>query len=250
MRARVFGVPLDALTMDETVAACVTLAERGRYAHHVSLNAGKVVMLDDVQGLAECVEAADLVSADGQSVVWAARLLGVAVPERVAGIDLMDRLLAEAAIRAWPVFFLGAEEPVVRTMVDLARKRFDGLVVAGVRNGFFEDDARVAEEIRASGARLLLLGFPSPRKELFLAAQAESLGPLLAVGVGGSFDVWAGKTRRAPRWMQRWGLEWFYRFVQEPRRMWRRYLVGNARFVAQVAREARRGRKTREKGRP
>lgn len=114
--------------------------------------------------------------------------------------------------------------------------------MAGARNGYFSDDAAVADEVRASGARLLFVGISSPRKEEFLAAQLHRMGPVFAMGVGGSFDVVAGLTQRAPLWMQRAGLEWFYRFLQEPGRMWRRYLIGNARFVGLVIRERRRRR--------
>jgi N-acetylglucosaminyldiphosphoundecaprenol N-acetyl-beta-D-mannosaminyltransferase len=111
------------------------------------------------------------------------------------------------------------------------------VVVAGRRNGYFrsEEEPVVAEAVRASGARLLLVAISSPLKERFLARQLHRMGPVLAMGVGGSFEVWAGRTSRAPRLMQRAGLEWFYRFLQEPRRMWRRYLIGNARFIWIVA---------------
>ena len=112
-------------------------------------------------------------------------------------------------------------------------QRHPRLAVAGRRNGYFraDEEAGVGDAIRVSGARLVLVGISSPMKERFLARNLERMGPVLAMGVGGSFDVWAGKTTRAPAWMQRAGLEWFHRFAQEPRRMWRRYLVGNLRFA-------------------
>jgi N-acetylglucosaminyldiphosphoundecaprenol N-acetyl-beta-D-mannosaminyltransferase len=149
----------------------------------------------------------------------------------------MERLLAEAEQRGWPVFLLGATAETSDRFVEVVRKRYPGVPVVGRRDGYFADDAAVAEEIRASGAALLLVAIPSPRKEMFLAENLERMGSVLAVGVGGSFDVWTGKTRRAPTWMQRWGLEWLYRFGEEPGRMWRRYLIGNARFLALVGRE-------------
>jgi N-acetylglucosaminyldiphosphoundecaprenol N-acetyl-beta-D-mannosaminyltransferase len=156
----------------------------------------------------------------------------------VAGIDLMERLLAVAEAEGWPVYFLGAKDDVLADFEAEARRRLPRLVVASRRNGYFRPDEEpaVAETVRASGARLLLVAISSPLKERFLARQLHRMGPLLAMGVGGSFDVWAGRASRAPLWMQRSGLEWFYRFVQEPRRMWRRYLVGNARFGWMVLR--------------
>ena len=223
--------------MDQTVTRCRELIQTGRATQHVVINAGKVVMMEDIPGLREVISACSLVNADGQSIVWAARLLGIPVPERVAGIDLMERLLRLAEHEAYPVFFLGARQEMLEAFAAEVVRRFPRLQVARSRNGYFKDDAAVAQEIAASGASMLFVGISSPRKEFFLAEQLPRMGPIFAMGVGGSFDVWAGKTRRAPRWMQRAGLEWFYRFLQEPRRMWKRYMVGNTRFILLVAKE-------------
>lgn len=237
MRGELFGVPLDLLSMDETVDRCVQLIQEGRPTQHVVVNAGKVVMMEDVPGLRDIVASCDLVSADGQSIVWAGRFLGLDVPERVAGIDLMDRLLDEAEIRAWPVYFLGARSEVLDSCVAKLAELHPRLIIAGHRDGYFTDDEEVAGSIRESGARVLFVGISSPRKEQFLAEQLHKMGPVFAMGVGGSFDVLAGLTRRAPLWMQRSGLEWFYRFLQEPERMWKRYLVGNIKFCGIVLKE-------------
>ena len=219
--------------MDETVSRCRELVLSEHPAQHVVLNAGKCVLMEDEPDVREIVKRCDIVNADGQSVVWAARFLGTRVPERVAGIDLMGRLLALCEREGWPVYFLGATDDVLAAFEAEALRRHPRLPIAGRRNGYFQVDQEVgiAEMIRASGARLLLVGISSPLKERFLARNLERMGPLLAMGVGGSFDVWAGKTTRAPLWMQRAGLEWFHRFAQEPRRMWKRYLVGNLRFA-------------------
>jgi bacterial polymer biosynthesis proteins, WecB/TagA/CpsF family len=229
-RPTVFGVPLDLLTMEETVERCRRLVEERRPVQHVVLNAGKVVQMRDDPSLRDAIARCEIVNADGQSVVWAGRLLGIPVPERVAGIDLMERLVGEAEREGWPVYFVGARPEVLERFVAVVRERFPRLPVAGARNGYFDDDRAVADAIRESGARLLFVGISSPRKERFLAEQLPRMGGVFAMGVGGSFDVWAGLTRRAPRWMQRLGLEWLHRLLQEPRRMWKRYLVGNLRF--------------------
>jgi len=236
-RAVLFGLPLDLLTMQQTVERCQGLIEAARPAQHVVVNAGKVVMMQDVLGLREIIAGCDLVNADGQSIVWAGRLLGLPVPERVAGIDLMERLLALAEERRYRVFFLGATDEVLAGFTAEVLRRFPGIRIAGTHNGYFTDDEEIAARIAASGAQLLLVGISSPRKEFFLAEQLPRMGSILAMGVGGSFDVWAGKTRRAPAWMQRAGLEWLHRLLQEPRRMWKRYAVGNTRFLLLVARE-------------
>jgi len=229
-----FGVPLHPLTMAETVDRVEELVASGGAHQHVVLNAAKVVQVQDDPELRDIIRSCSLVNADGQSVVWAARLQGLDVPERVAGIDLMDQVLARAAERGWPVYFLGARDDVVRRVTELETQRHQGLVVAGWRNGYWtqEEEAAVVADVAASGAAVLFVAMPTPAKEHFLARHLDALGVRFAMGVGGSFDVVAGVTRRAPRWMQRLGLEWCYRLLQEPRRMFRRYLVGNSKFIA------------------
>ena len=202
------------------------------------INAGKCVLMEDTPDVREIVRQCEIVNADGQSVVWGARFLGISVPERVAGIDLMGRMIERCAQEGWSVYLLGATDDVLAAFEVEAVRRHPRLVVAGRRNGYFgeADEPAIADAIRSSGARMVLVGISSPKKERFLARHLERMGAVLAMGVGGSFDVWAGKTKRAPMWMQTVGLEWFFRFAQEPRRMWRRYLVGNARFAWLVIR--------------
>ena len=239
-------VVVDRLTFDESVSACTELVESGQFAQHVVINAGKCVQAADDPRLARIINEAALVNADGQSVVWATRYLGTPVPERVTGIDLMFALLKRAEDRAWKVYFLGAKPAVLDAALERLRELYPSLHIAGSRDGYFDDADAVARSIRDSGARVLFIAMPSPMKEYFVEEQAQTLGPLLAFGVGGSLDVVAGRTRRAPGWMQRAGLEWLYRLVQEPRRMWKRYAVGNTRFVRLVlaARREQRGRQT------
>ena len=237
-RAWVLDLPVDLLTLEESVDHAERLLATGRPHQHVVVNAAKVVKARTDEVLRESIEQASIVNIDGQAVVWAARFLGVDAPERVAGIDFMDALLARAAERGWSVYFLGATDEVVARTVEVEQERHPGLVVAGWRNGFWnpEDEAAVVAEVAATKPRILLLAMPTPRKERFAAAHLAALGANLVVGVGGSFDVVAGHTSRAPRWMQRAGLEWFHRLLQEPGRMWKRYLVGNTTFLALVLR--------------
>jgi N-acetylglucosaminyldiphosphoundecaprenol N-acetyl-beta-D-mannosaminyltransferase len=228
-----FGVPLHPYSMDETVERVERLIATGGAHQHIVLNAAKVVQLRDDPALGDIVRSCSIVNADGQSIVWAARMLGIPVPERVTGIDLMDRLLDRAEQLGWSVYFLGATDEVVRQVVEIQQMERPALRIAGSRNGFWrpEDEAEVVAQVAAAKPTVLLVAIPSPRKERFLAQHLDALGATFAMGVGGSFDVVAGVTRRAPKWMQRAGLEWCYRLLQEPRRMLRRYLVGNTRFV-------------------
>ena len=230
-KVELFGVPVDLLTIDETVARCQELIEQRRPVQHAFINAAETVMMEDVPGFRETLAACDIVNVDGQSIVWAARILGVALSGRVAGPDLMERLLDLAERKEYAVYFLGARAEVLKEFELAALRLHPRLAVAGRHHGYFDDDAAVADDIRRSGARLLFVAISSPRKEFFLSRNLDRIGPLFAMGVGGSFDLLAGKTRRAPHWMQRAGLEWLFRLIQEPRRMWKRYLIGNARFL-------------------
>ena len=241
----VFGVPLHPDTMGQTVTRIERLIDAGGAHQHVVLNAAKVVQMADDASLRDIVANCAVINADGQSIVWAARLLGAEVPERVTGVDLMQHLLDKAAERGWPVYFLGATEQVVADVVRIEQERHPGLAVAGWRNGFWtpEQEADVVAGVAASHATVLFVAMPTPRKERFLAEHLDALGVTFAMGVGGSFDIVAGVTRRAPLWMQRAGLEWAYRLLQEPRRMFKRYLVGNTRFILLTGREFRAARR-------
>ena len=236
-RVTVFGLPLDPLTFDDSLAACTRLVESGQFAQHVVINVSKVLLCVDDPSLRKGIWRADLVNADGMGIVWAGRALGILVPERVTGIDLMQALMRVAESRGWPVYLLGAKPEVLKDLIAFIANEYPRLEIAGYRDGYFNEDAKVAADVRASGAKILFLGLPSPRKEQFVEAQRAGFGPLLTFGVGGSFDVLAGRTQRAPRWLQEVGGEWFFRLTQEPGRMWRRYLIGNARFARLVAQE-------------
>jgi len=238
MRVDFCGLPLDALTMAQTVSRITELVEAGGAHQHVVLNASKVVQSNDDPQLAAIIRGCALVNADGMSVVWGARFLGLPVPERVTGIDLFDRLLSVAEDREWPVYFLGARREVVKAVVEMQRSRRRSLAVAGWRDGYWSpaEEADVVSAIADSGARLLFVALPSPTKERFLHERLAEMGDVVGVGVGGSFDVETGLTRRAPLLLQRAGLEWAFRLMQEPRRMARRYLVGNPRFIALLLR--------------
>jgi N-acetylglucosaminyldiphosphoundecaprenol N-acetyl-beta-D-mannosaminyltransferase len=165
-------------------------------------------------------------------VVLGARFCGHTIPERVAGVDLFHALLAMSARRDFPVFLLGAEQVVVDKTTAVVEKLYPGLKVEGHHHGYFWDDEEaVVNQIKASGAKLLFVAITSPKKENFINKWQDKLGVDFVMGVGGTFDVVAGKVKRAPLWMQEYCLEWLYRVIQEPRRMWKRYLVTNSQFA-------------------
>jgi N-acetylglucosaminyldiphosphoundecaprenol N-acetyl-beta-D-mannosaminyltransferase len=234
----VLGCPLDSVTMDEAVARCEQAIESRGYLQHMSINAAKLVAIRDDPEMRDAITPCGLITADGQSVVWAARVLGARLPERVAGIDLMMRMLETANAQGYSVYVLGARREVLDTALERLRERFPALKLAGSRDGYYADDEAtiVSDEIRNSGADMLFVAMSSPRKEYFLGERGDSLGVPFTMGVGGSIDVIAGVTRRAPRLLQRAGLEWAYRLAQEPRRLARRYLTTNLRFALMVLR--------------
>jgi N-acetylglucosaminyldiphosphoundecaprenol N-acetyl-beta-D-mannosaminyltransferase len=246
-RQKLFGIDIDALTMEQSVDWAFDRVESGVPAQHVVVNAAKVVLMHSDVRLRSIIDGCALVNADGTSIVWASRLLGKPLPERVTGIDLFMEIIQRAAGSGHRCYFLGARDDVLEEMLSRFRERFPDLVVAGHRDGYWEDDGEVIAAVRATSPDFLFLAIPSPHKEFWLAEHLDELGVPFVVGVGGSFDVLAGKVRRAPVWLQRLGCEWLYRLLQEPGRMWKRYLVGNTKFVMLVAREWRSERAQKRK---
>ena len=246
-RVEILGCRIDNLTMGETVDVIAGLIAGGTPSQHVVINVDKVVKARRDRKLRDVIAGCTLVNADGMPVVWASRLLGTPLKERVAGVDLFEALMRRSAQTGWRIFLLGAREEVVAAVRERYTRRYPGLVIAGHRNGYWrdEEEAEVADQVRRSRADILFVAISSPKKELFLGRWQRHMNVPFSMGVGGAFDVAAGLTRRAPRWMQNAGLEWFYRFLQEPRRMFRRYFVDSLPFFALLAREFLRRRRSR-----
>jgi len=216
----------------QTLQEIARRLDAGKFTQHVVVNVAKVVNMRVDASLREAVNGCDIVNIDGMGVVWGARMLGVDVPERVAGVDLFFSLLSLASERGDSVFFLGAREDVVNEAVCRIQGDYPSLKIAGWHHGYFWDDEEaVVKQIADSGAAMLFVAITSPRKEQFIHRWREQLGVRFAMGVGGTFDIVAGKTKRAPVWMQKSGLEWLFRVIQEPGRMWKRYLVTNSKFA-------------------
>ena len=226
--------------MDETLSIVNNTIFNKESIQHVVVNAGKIVAMQNDAQLRKSVNESDLINADGQAVVWASKVLGKPLKERVSGIDLMEALVELAYQNQYKIFFFGAKEEVVKTVVDRYSNDYSPKIIAGYRNGYFKKDEEqdIAKQISDSGANILFVAISSPTKENFLYENKKLLNKVnFIMGVGGSFDVVSGKVKRAPVWMQNSGLEWFYRFAQEPKRMWKRYLVGNSKFIALVLKE-------------
>ena len=238
-KARVLGVPIDPLSMDQVLERVGEAIRTHSRLHIGVVNAAKLVNMRRDPMLREDVLASDIILADGASVVWASRLLGHPLPQRVAGIDLMVEMLRAGAARGYRVYCLGATQDVLERTVGRMLADFPGIQVVGYQNGYFgpEDEEAVARAVSAARPDILFVAMTSPKKEHFLGRWSPRMQVPVCHGVGGSFDVLAGKVRRAPVAWQRLGLEWLYRVRQEPRRLWRRYLVTNTAFCAIVASE-------------
>jgi N-acetylglucosaminyldiphosphoundecaprenol N-acetyl-beta-D-mannosaminyltransferase len=240
MKIDFIGIPVDSLTMEETVNRIDNAIQSNARINHVVINAGKVVSMLKDKELFNSVVSCDIINADGQSIVWAARFLGKKIPERVAGVDLMEELVKLAHKREYKCFFFGADENVVKKVVETLVQKYGHKIIAGYRNGYFteSEEPEIARQIAESGAQLLFVAITSPKKENFLYKYKNVLSKVnFTMGVGGTFDVIAGVTKRAPKWEQKLGMEWFYRFAQEPRRLWKRYLFGNMQFIWLVIKE-------------
>ncbi|MYN07460.1 WecB/TagA/CpsF family glycosyltransferase [Pseudoduganella aquatica] len=241
-RINMMGCQVDNLTMEETLQTIDGFIQTGRPHQHVVVNVDKLVKAAHDAELRRIINDCALVNVDGMPVVWASRLLGKPLKERVAGVDLFEALMQRSSKTGWRVFLLGAREEVVSEVKRQYEIKYPGLTVCGYRNGYWkpEEEAGVVEQIREARADLLFVAISSPKKEHFLGQYQAHMKIPFAMGVGGTFDVAVGRVKRAPLWMQKSGLEWFYRFLQEPRRMFRRYFIEDMAFVWLFLKEAAR----------
>ena len=239
-RITMMGCKIDNFTMEETLQKVEEFIHSGRPHQHVVVNVDKLVKAERDTELLRIINDCALINVDGMPVVWASRLLGKPLKERVAGVDLFEALMRRSADKRWRVYLLGAREEVVSEVKRLYELKYPGLTVAGYRNGYWSEaeEPGVVAEITAARADLLFVAISSPKKEHFLGQYQGQMKVPFAMGVGGTFDVAVGRVKRAPVWMQKSGLEWFYRFLQEPRRMFRRYFIEDMAFIRLFLKEA------------
>ena len=232
-RYKIMNTYVNAVSMDETIRRVEKIIEKGKPTQHVVINASKVNLMEDDPELRKIVNSCPLINADGASIVWAAKKLGVPLKERVTGCDLFQELVRVASEKGYKIYLFGAKEEVVTKVKAIYEEQYPGIQIVGYRNGYFTeaDEPEIVKNMAESGADMMFVAFSSPKKEYWVNKYIDQLNIPFVMGVGGSFDIVAGVTERAPKWWQDHGLEWFYRFIQEPRRMWRRYIIGNAKFV-------------------
>ena len=240
-RVRLFGCEFDVVSTVQAVERVEGYLASGRIHQGCGVNVDQLVKMKDEPYFREIVGKCDLVTADGTPVVWASKLFGKTLPERVAGIDLFYALLPVAAQRGYRIYLLGAKEESLQAARAKYERQHPGLQIVGARNGYFkqEDEAEIAKDIYESGAQLLFIAITSPKKEEFVDRNREMLAKVgFVLGVGGTFDIDAGLYKRAPDWMAKAGIEWTYRLWQEPRRMYKRYIIEDSKFLGMLAKQA------------
>jgi N-acetylglucosaminyldiphosphoundecaprenol N-acetyl-beta-D-mannosaminyltransferase len=238
-RINFFGVEMDIITLKESLNQISEFIEERQPVQHVVVNVAKLVYAQKDARLKEIINACPLINVDGAGIILGAKFLGINIPERVAGIDLMHKLIEYSASKGYRIYFFGAEERVVSEVVNIYKEKCPELIIAGYRNGYYDEDEEetIVENIKNSKADILFVAMGSPKKEIFLSKYSKKMEVPFTMGVGGSFDVVAGKVKRAPIWMQRMHSEWLYRVIQEPKRMWKRYLVTNSIFLGMILKE-------------
>ena len=232
---KILDVPVHPLTMGEAVSVLEESITSGEQAFVVTANAEIIMMCQEDAGYKKIVsQDAQLVLPDGAGAVWAGRHLGYKVPERVAGFDLYCQLLDKAAQKGYKAFFFGGSPGIAEAAKAKSEELYPGVQVVGCRNGYFkeEESQAIIDEINASGADMLFVALGAPKQEKWLVRYREQLKPKILMGIGGSFDVFAGKMERAPKWMQDASLEWLFRLYKQPSRFMR--MMALPKFVLKV----------------
>ncbi len=244
-RIQILGITIDPLTMKETVDAVEQYVLKKNPLHLMGVNADKINQCYEDEKIKKIVNESGIINADGASVVLASKFLGAPVPERVAGIDLMQNLLELSNKKGYSVFFFGAKEEILQDMLKAFKQRYPNLNVVGYRNGYFspEDEKKIQEDIKERKPDFVFVGITSPKKEYIIQSFMDNGINTVFMGVGGSFDVLSGHIKRAPLWMQKLNLEWLFRVVNEPKRLFKRYFVGNVTFIKRVLDEKRKSKK-------
>lgn len=239
LRVQVMGVPVDCVTEATAVALSLQAITQRRQLRIVPINAAQTILAHEDAQFRETIQQFELALADGKAVAWGAKWwLRLPVPEQVGVPPFVHKLLPAATAQGARVFLFGATDEVVHATAARCQAWWPTLEIAGVRNGYFspQEEAGVVAQINASGAEILLVALPSPMKELWVTRQSAALQPPVIVGVGGLFDVMAGKVKAAPEPIRMIGLEWVFRMLQEPGRLWRRYMTTTPLYVYRLLR--------------
>lgn len=233
---RLFGVRVNNTTMEQAVTHAAECSKTNIKSNLAFVNADCLNKAWNNETYRKTLNNFDRVYADGSGIKLASIIRGWALLDNVNGTDMFPRLCQALAEQGTGVFLLGGRPGVADACAETMQARYPGFKVAGVMHGYFsqDDNDAVIQRINESGAGVLLVAFGAPNQEFWIASHSHRLAPAVRIGVGGLFDFYSGRISRAPLWMRRLGQEWIWRLMQEPARMWRRYLLGNPLFVLRV----------------
>lgn len=231
------GIRIDNLTMLEVIDEIEKLIRKEDSSYVVTPNAAHIVLVQKDKEFKGVYNYASLVLSDSIPLIWAAKILGFPLKERITGTDLLFSLSNLSSQNNYKIFLLGARKQIIEKATENLRRKFLNLQIVGSCNGYFNDDKKIIEKINKVQPDVLFIGMGFPKQEKWIHKYINQLDIKVAICIGGVFDVIAGKTKRAPKWMQKCGLEWFFRLCQEPGRLWRRYLIGNTIFLYLVLKE-------------
>ena len=234
-RMKILGVPVDALTMDESVKEITERTLEGKKTFVVTANAEIIMMCQEDSFYNDVVSnQADIVLPDGAGAVWAGRHKGYQVPERVAGYDLFRKLLEAGREQGMKSYFFGGSPGIAEAAKKKVEELYPGVKIVGTHNGYFKDEdvPQIVDDINKSGADYLFIALGAPKQERWIMDNMDKVDAKLFMGIGGSFDVLAGKMQRAPKWMQDASLEWLFRLYKQPSRLGR--MMALPKFVIKV----------------
>lgn len=238
-RINILETNIDVLNNKDTISLVEKYVITKTPLHLMGVNADKINAMNDNKLLREIVNKCGIINADGASVILASKFLKKPLPERVAGIDLMQDLVALSAEKNYSIFLLGAKKDVVEATARVLKNKYNKLNVVGVHDGYFkeEDWDKIADLLLTKAPDFVFVGITSPIKEYLIEYLQNKGLKSVFMGVGGSFDVISGKIPRAPKWMQKSNLEWLFRVSCEPKRLFKRYFFGNTEFIKNVIKE-------------
>ncbi len=242
-RITMMNTVIDVLDMKETVELVDEYIKTNTPLHLMGVNADKINELNSNPLMKEIVNKCGIINADGASVVLASKLLKKKLPERVAGVDLMIELVKLCCEKNYSIYLLGAKQSVVEQTRDVLMDKYSNLNIKGIHNGYFKEEQwdNISKELKKLKPDIVFVGITSPTKEYLIEYLQNDGNKSVFMGVGGSFDVISGNIPRAPKWMQKCNLEWLFRVIQEPRRLFKRYFVGNLKFIKLVIKEKKKG---------
>lgn len=238
-RITILNTTIDVLNVKETIDLVEKYVKTKTPLHLMGVNADKINEVNDNELMKEIVNKCGIINADGASVILASKYLNKPLPERVAGVDLMQDLVKLSEEKGYSIYLLGAKQEVVEKTSEVLINRHPKLKISGIHNGYFKESdwADISKELKSLKPDFVFVGITSPIKEYLIEFLQNDGNDSVFMGVGGSFDVISGNIPRAPKWMQKCNLEWLFRVMQEPKRLFKRYFVGNRKFIKAVIKE-------------